>query len=97
MGVEVERAHRTGKPSNRKPRSIVMKLLNFKDKQRILRECRKLKDTNIFVYEYFSKDSVALRRTLMQEVKRLRNENQNVGLRYDRIIYYDRKRNNHNE
>ena len=36
--VEIERAHRAGRKTRNKPRTIVCKLLRFKDKQNILRK-----------------------------------------------------------
>ena len=35
--VTIERAHRTGKISSKNPRTIVMNLLNYKDKIKILK------------------------------------------------------------
>ena len=43
--VEIERAHRAGRKSRSKPRTIVCKLLRFKDKQNILRKAKLLKGT----------------------------------------------------
>ena len=49
--VEIERAHRAGRKNRNKPRTIVCKLLRFKDKQNILRKAKLLKGTNIFINE----------------------------------------------
>ena len=49
--VEIERAHRAGRKSRNKLRTIVYKLLRFKDKQNILRKPNLLKETNIFINE----------------------------------------------
>ena len=43
--VEIERAHRAGRKNRSKPRTIVCKLLRFKDKQNILRKAKLLKGT----------------------------------------------------
>ena len=86
-GIEIERAHRTGKKNN-KNRTIVMKLLNYKDKVRILKHCYKLKGTNIFVNEDFSKETVNIRRDLMKQItERKENGEKNIALRYDKIVY----------
>ena len=53
--VEIERAHRAGRKSRSKLRTIVCKLLRFKDKQNILREAKLLKETNIFINEIIAK------------------------------------------
>ena len=51
--LEVERAHRTGKPSNTRPRPIVVKFLRYKDKQEVLSKAKALKGTNIYINEDF--------------------------------------------
>ena len=45
-----------------RPRTIVCKLLRFKDKQKIIQNSKKLKDTGIFFYEDFCKDTMDLRK-----------------------------------
>lgn len=46
--IEIERAHRIGQfQDGRRPRKVIMKLLKFKDRQRILYSTKKLKGTNI--------------------------------------------------
>ena len=56
------------------PRIIIFRLLNFKDKENILKNCRKLKGTNIFVNEDFSQETVEHRRGLWKKVNRLHEE-----------------------
>ena len=67
--VEIERAHRGGRKSRSKPRTIVCKLLRFKDKQNILRKAKLLKGTNIFINEDYCQDTVEYRKELWEEVK----------------------------
>ena len=62
--VEIERAHRAGRKTRNKGRTIVCKLLQFKDKQRILRKAKLLKGTNIFINEGYCQDSVEYRKVL---------------------------------
>ncbi len=55
-GTEVEYVHRKGKfeeQANR-PRSTVMKLLSFKDKEEILKRGKKLEGTKIFINRDFT-------------------------------------------
>ena len=40
-----------------RPRTIVCKLLRFKDKQKIIQSSKRLKNSGIFVYEDFCKDT----------------------------------------
>ena len=62
-------------------------LRNFKDKENILKNCRKLKGTNIFVSEDFSQETLEHRRELWKEVKRLREEEDKIAyLNYRSIV-----------
>ena len=61
----IERAHREKKQKIAKknqPRTIICRLLNFKGKENILKICRKLKGTNIFVNEDSSQETLEHRR-----------------------------------
>ena len=54
--VVVERANRVKKAKSKKgntPRTIVCRILNYKDKVKILRNAKKLKGKNIFINEDF--------------------------------------------
>ena len=67
--VEIERAHRAGRKSRIKPRTIVCELLRFKDKQIILTKAKLLKGTNIFIHEDYCQDTVEYRKEFWEEVK----------------------------
>ena len=62
--VETECAHRAGRKSGSKPRTIVCNLLQFKDKQNILRKAKLLKGTNIFINEDYCQDTAECRKEL---------------------------------
>ena len=66
--IEIDRCHRMGKHKRNRPRTIIFKLNKFKDKQKILRNARNLKDTGIFIYEYFCDDTMELRKSLWEQV-----------------------------
>ena len=56
--IEVERAHRTGKPTTGpgdRPRAIVVKFLRFKDKVAVLERAKNLRGTHIFLNKYILK------------------------------------------
>ena len=61
--VEIESAHRAGRKSRNKPRTVVCKLLRFKD---ILRKTKLLKGTNIFINEDYCLDTVEYRNELWE-------------------------------
>ena len=75
-GIEIERANRVKRNSRdsntNRPRTIVVKLLRFKDKTKIFQNANKLKGKNTFINNDFSKATLELRKYLMVEVKRLR-------------------------
>ena len=56
------------------PRIIVCRILNYKDKVKILRNVKKQKDKNIFINENFSQATLDHRKELWKEVKPEREE-----------------------
>ena len=60
--IEFDRCHRTGKfkRNQSKPRTIVCRLLKFKDKEKILQNSKKFKDTGTFIFEDFCKATMEL-------------------------------------
>ena len=96
-GVIIERAHRTGDKERRKkeekkegnyvrPRTIVLKLLNYKDKTRILRNVKNLKGTGIFINEDYSHETLLIRKQLFEEMKKQRVNGKYAIVIYDRLI-----------
>ena len=88
--IEIDRAHRVkrnsrGSNTNR-PRTIVVKLLRFKDKTKIFQNANKLKGQNIFINNDFSKATLELREDLMVEVKRIRELGKIAYLNYTTIV-----------
>ena len=73
--VQIERAHRSKRSKSNsnsgKPRTIVCKLLNYKQKEEILRNAKKLKGSNIFINEDFCYETMQYRKKLWKEVKNL--------------------------
>ena len=85
--VEIERAHRTGERKGEKPRSIVLKLLRYQDKEKILKERKKLKGSDIYVNEDFSRETMEIRRNLREEIKRRHQKDDEILIvRYDKIV-----------
>ena len=90
-GIKIERAHRTKgkKKDNSKPKTIVCKLHSYKDKARILGSSKKLKDTDYFINEDFSKETLEYRKELWKEVKSLREEGKIAYLNYKKVVIRD--------
>ena len=76
-----------------KRRKIIVKFLNFKDKQEVLSEykVRKLWTKVIFINEDFSEDTMEKRKGLFQRAKELREEGKFAKVVYDRLIVRDRR------
>ena len=97
----VERAHRTGKiqrndGSRNRKRTIVVKILSFKDKSRILHTYRekKLWKEKIFVSEDFSEETASICKGLLQKAKDLRSQNKVAKVVHDKLIVYEKERAN---
>ena len=69
--VVIERAHRVAagrKAREDVPRTVVFKLLNFQDKVEIMKNCKNLKDTGIYINEDFCKETNELRKKLFMQL-----------------------------
>ena len=53
--IEMDRIHRTGAKRENHPRTVIFRVLRYKDKMKILKEGRKLKGTNIWINEDYSR------------------------------------------
>ena len=58
QNAEIERVKRVERKTKNRSRTIVCKLLRFKDKQNILRKAKILKGTDTFINENSCKDRV---------------------------------------
>ena len=56
--------NRSNSEGNLRPRTVICRLLRFKDKQRITRSSKKLNNAGIFVYEDFCKETIDHRKQL---------------------------------
>ncbi|XP_065675883.1 uncharacterized protein LOC136092092 [Hydra vulgaris] len=90
--VVVERAHRIGQFKDNKPRTLVIKLLNFQDKNKILNAVKYLKGTGLYINEDFAQETIYHRRKLWEEVKKLRSEGKYAILKYYKIFTRDFKK-----
>ena len=93
LGIEeevvTERANRVKTHESKKgktSRIIVCRILNYKDKVKILRNAKKLKGKNIFINEDFCQATLDHRKELWKEVKRLREEGKIAYLQYRSIV-----------
>ena len=87
--VEIERCHRMGKRKGNRPCTIVCNFLRFKDKQKILQNAKKLKDTGIYAYEDFSNETMEVRKSLREKVLEYRRQGKYAYLNYRKIVVRD--------
>lgn len=79
----VERAHRLGRFATGKTRPIIVKLCNYKDKEKILASGPKLKGTTYAIREDFSATVRLARRKLLQHARQIGTP---FRLRFDKMI-----------
>ncbi|XP_065658502.1 uncharacterized protein LOC136083018 [Hydra vulgaris] len=85
--IIVERAYRIGKiKEDKSSRTMIIKLLDFQNKNKILTSAKKLKGTGIFINEDFSNETMEIRKKLWEEVKQLRKEGKYAIIKYDKIF-----------
>ena len=93
----IERAHRVARNQSSKeasndlakPRTIIAKLLDYKEKEEIMKRAFKLKDTGFYIREDYSKETISIRKKLWEEVKNLRKKGKYAVLKYDKIVTHD--------
>ena len=94
--IVIERAHRIKKKGNSenpgKPRTIVCRFLNYKDKTNILKNAKKLKGKNIFINEDLPHETMELHKELWEKVKKHREEDKIAYIHYRTIVI--KRRNN---
>ena len=94
--ITIERAHRVGEKSNDKERTTVVQFSFYKDKTKILRNCKKLKGTEIsifpfpfpfpFPYSHFSQETMQARKEKWKEVLANRKQGKISYLQYRSVI-----------
>nr|XP_047133847.1 uncharacterized protein LOC124811999 [Hydra vulgaris] len=79
-------AHRAGKVGIKEHRTIVLKLLDSKDKEAILKNSSKLKGKNIFINEDFCTETNRIRKDLREKMKIERQSGKFAYISYDKLI-----------
>ena len=87
--IEIERAHRNGKKTDGKRRSIVVKFLNFKDKEKVKQRYidKKLWESKLYINDDYSERTTEIRKELFKTVKKLKEEGKNAKVAYKSIVY----------
>lgn len=87
---EVETVRRLGKKGE-KVRPIVVTMTTMGRKIEILKKKKMLENSTIYIKEDLTQEALEKRRQLQEEYKKLRDSGKNVAIRYDKIIYFDKK------
>ncbi|XP_065645350.1 uncharacterized protein LOC136075841 [Hydra vulgaris] len=92
--IQIERAHRTGKQKEsgqKKRRTIDVKFLNYKDKEKILDHYKRLKLWNerIYLNDDYSERTIEKRKILFAKAKELRSSGKYAKVVYDKLITRD--------
>ena len=69
-------------------------MLSFKEKKLVMKNAKKMKNTNIFVDEDFSPETMEYRKQLWEEVKELRKKGNIAYLNYRSVVNKGMKRDN---
>ena len=88
--IQIERAHRVGRPNPQRHRTIVAKFLRYNDKENLIRNSRKLKGTNIFINEDLCEASQAKRREQLPQLKQARSQGKIAYFVHTRLVIKDR-------
>ena len=88
--IWIECAHRVGEKKNGPERQIAVQFNSYKNKLDILRNCKKLKGTNISVFEDFSKEAASIRKEKWNEVLKNRKNGKISYLQYKTVICKER-------
>ena len=83
--IHIERAHCVKRDKNdkiTKPKTIACNLLFLKEKKVVMKNAKKLKNTNIFIDEDFSPETMKFQTQLWEEVKELRTKGNIAYLNY---------------
>ena len=89
--IKIERTHRMGKTTrmDKRPRTIIFQLSSWKDKELILKNRKKLKNTGYYVNEDFSEETLAIRKNLFRDMKKYRQEGKYCVVAYDKLLVRD--------
>ena len=92
--IIIERVHRAKKSKFGKkdqPRTTACKLLSYKDKVKVLQNCKKLKGSHIYINKDLCQATLQCKKELWKEVERLREEGDKIAyLQYRLIVVKDK-------
>ena len=86
--IVIERAHRTGEFKENRHRTIIAKVLNYKDKNLMLEQAKNMKllKKHIYINEDFSAITMKQRKEMAETVKQMRENGDFAVIRYNKLI-----------
>ncbi|GFR95244.1 hypothetical protein ElyMa_006269700 [Elysia marginata] len=82
--IQIDRAHRLR--SNNGTGAIIVRIAHYKDKENIMKNKKKLKDTNIHISDDYTPRIREIRRKLGPFLNKFRNEGKKATMVYDHLI-----------
>ncbi|CAN8025063.1 unnamed protein product, partial [Ixodes persulcatus] len=82
----VERIHRLGRLQEGKSRPVILRLFNYNEKQEVLNNCKKLKNTGLSVSNDYSQSTLSKRKKLWSSVQGDRQDDTRVRLVHDKLF-----------
>lgn len=82
----IERCHRLGRSRVNHVRPVIMKLLDFRDKIKVMKNVSKFKGSDWYVTEDYSQSVRSVRKKLWDASASFRNSGSEVRLRFDKLF-----------
>lgn len=92
--VELERVHRVGPRSasrGARPRTVVARFARFADRQLVIKNSSRLKNTHIYINEDLCEASVQLRKAKLSELRKAKAEGKIAYFSHTKLIVRDRR------
>ncbi|XP_077484497.1 uncharacterized protein LOC144094420 [Amblyomma americanum] len=83
---KIERYHRLGRKQEGRPRPVIVKLLDFREKTQALKNAHRLKNSGISLSEDFSAHVRLIRKKIWDATQSYRDSGSKVHLRYDHVF-----------
>lgn len=88
VNLQIERAHRTGPQKSGQPRTIIVKMLSYKDRKRILKKARVSKPKGIYFNKDFSVRVSQICKNLRSKLQKLRGDGHTAFISFNKIRYH---------
>lgn len=89
--IDIDIAHRVGSPNSRQgSRTILAKLAKLSDRDFILRNTSKLKNSSIYIYEDLSEGTMQIRKSKMPQLKQARESGKVAYFVRDKLVIKNR-------